>query len=203
MNTQITMDEIISNVEKYRHQFYRFLKRSLWKKDSVEDVFSSAVLAALANRGSFTRGTNFRAWMFRILANKMFVANRDTSRTQSNVDTDSITLPDFQKEDDHKRLLDDPSDLLENCGDEVRRAFNRLTTAQKSCFLLRAVEHLTYKEIAQTLSMPVTTVMTHLARGRAKLREDLSDYAKHEGYLRRTTRSTTRSKAPQLAVVAS
>ena len=199
MYAQITMDEIIENIEKYRHQFYRFLRRSLWKKDSIEDVFSSAVLAALANRGSFTKGTNFRAWMFRILANKMFVANRDTSRTQSNVDTDSIPISDVEKEDTYRQLLDDPSELLENCGDEVRRAFNRLTTAQKSCFLLRAVEHLTYKEIAKTLSMPVTTVMTHLARGRAKLREDLVDYAENEGYLRRTTSS----RAPQLAVMAS
>ncbi len=75
--------------------------------------------------------------------------------------------------------------FLEDCGDEILRAFRRLSTAERSCFLLLAVERFSYKEIAEIMEMPAGTVMTHLARGRAKLRRDLMDYAVGQGFLRR------------------
>jgi RNA polymerase sigma-70 factor (ECF subfamily) len=50
--------------------------------------------------------------------------------------------------------------------------------------LLRVVEQFSYQEIAGILEIPVGTVMTHLARGRAKLRKDLLDYARGKGIVR-------------------
>ena len=54
-------------------------------------------------------------------------------------------------------------------------------------FLLRAVEGFTYREIAESLQMPIGTVMSHLARSRAKMRERLAGYAEASGFLRRST----------------
>ena len=68
--------------------------------------------------------------------------------------------------------------------DEVKAAFRRLSTAERSCLMLRAIEKFSYKEIAETLDMPVGTVMTHLSRGRAKLRADLLEYGKERGIVR-------------------
>ena len=189
----------MASVEKYRHQFYRFLKRNLWDQSAVEDAFSSAVVAALTNRGGFTRGTNFRAWMFRILANKAFVANREKARTPAGLDGAEETLADLHEEPVYHDVLDDPAGFLDGCGDEVQRAFRRLSTAERMAFLLRAAEHMSYKEIARIMDIPVGTVMTHLARGRAKLRTDLVEYAEREGFLRRTPAKKRRRRTPELA----
>lgn len=186
MNTIDTgMDYFLTQIEKYRHQFYRFVLRNVWDSSAAEDVFSSAVLAAYENRSKFAEGTNFRAWMFRILANKCFVTNRETARTSISLD-DKDDIKDERTasvEYEYQSILDGPEDFLEKCGDEVHVAFRRLSTAERSCILLRGVERFSYQEIADILEIPVGTVMTHLSRGRSKLRQDLFEYAKEHGII--------------------
>ena len=176
------MDEFLEKLEKHRNEFYRFVHRNVWDSGVSEDVFSQAVLAAYENRHKYTPGTNFRAWMFRILMNKCFVANRETARAFEPLDNASAAqaaapTPSIS-------AFDDPVAVLEQCGDEVFRAFRGLSTAQRTCILLRGVERFSYQEIAEIMEIPVGTVMTHLARGRKKLREELATYAKETGIIR-------------------
>ena len=176
------MDEFLEKIEKHRNEFYRFVHRNVWDSGVSEDVFSQAVLAAYENRHKYTPGTNFRAWMFRILMNKCFVANRETARAFEPLDNASAAqaaapTPSIS-------AFDDPVAVLEQCGDEVFRAFRGLSTAQRTCILLRGVERFSYQEIAEIMEIPVGTVMTHLARGRKKLREELATYAKETGIIR-------------------
>ena len=179
------MEDFLSLIEEHRHEFYRFVLRNVWDSSAAEDVFSSAVLAALSNRGRFTPGTNFRAWMFRILANKCFVANRERARADQDLDAAAAEFVALNDRSEYVDVLLEPERFLERCGDEILRAFRRLSTAERSCFLLLAVERFTYKEIARIMEIPEGTVMTHLARGRVKLRRDLMDYAVGQGFLRR------------------
>src|SRR5690606_7375148 len=81
-------------------------------------------------------------------------------------------------------VLRDPDRFLECCGDEVHEAFQCLSDAQRACILLRDIERFTYNEIAEIMKIPVGTVMTHLSRGRAKLRRALLDYARAHGIVR-------------------
>jgi len=178
------MDSVLSNIEKYRDQFYRFILRNVWDSSVADDVFASAVLAVYENKGTFVPGTNFRAWMFKILVNKCFVANRETKRMFEPLDdaiADTVALKNAIACADKVK---NPEDFLEQCGDEVYHAFQRLSTAQRSCILLKNVEQFSYHEIAAMLEIPTTTVMTHLARGRASLRKELYDYARRQGILR-------------------
>lgn len=71
------------------------------------------------------------------------------------------------------------------CGDEVHAAFKKLSSMERSCILLKSVEQFSYKEIAHILEIPAATVMTHLARGRAKLRRELIEYGRKEGIVRK------------------
>ena len=80
------MDDFIEKVERYRDEFYRYVLRTLWDPGMADDVFSSAILAAWENQHKFTPGTNFRAWMYRIITNKCYVANRVTGRTPAPID---------------------------------------------------------------------------------------------------------------------
>jgi RNA polymerase sigma-70 factor (ECF subfamily) len=185
MNAYLTMDEMMGMIETRRDEFYRFALRSTGDASTAEDVLSAAVLAALSNRERFVPGTNFRAWMYRILANKSFIANRERRRSATSLDAALAEYAALQDRPEYRDVLRNPQRFLESCGDEVVGAFRRLSAAERSCILLRAVEHFSYKEIASILQIPIGTVMTHLARGRTKLREDLMAYARQEGFLRR------------------
>lgn len=179
------MDEFLEKIEQHRDEFFRFIYRNAWDTGVAEDVFSSAVLAAYENRHKYTPGTNFRAWMFRIITNKCYVANRETARAFDSLDEkgDSVAA-DSEIGDSYADVLEDPHHVLEECGDEVFRALRRLSTPQRSCILLRGIERFSYQEIAEIMEIPVGTVMTHLARGRKKLRDELANYAREMGIVR-------------------
>jgi DNA-directed RNA polymerase specialized sigma24 family protein len=91
-------------------------------------------------------------------------------------------------------MLRDPSRVFDQCGDEVFRAFRKLSTAERSCILLRGIERFSYREIAEIVGIPVGTVMTHLARGRAKLRRELLDYARQTGIVKGAPRVRLRNE---------
>ena len=172
-------DEFLDSIEAHRHEFFRFILRNVWDSGVAEDVFSQGIVAAYENRDRYTPESNFRAWMYRILANKCFVANRETIRSGEALDGDASRAADRAPD-----ALDHPDAVLDQCGDEVFRAMRALSTAQRTCLLLRAVERFSYQEIAEILEIPVGTVMTHLARGRRKLREELVEYAQKQGVIR-------------------
>lgn len=177
------MDEFLEKIEGHKDEFYRFVYRNVWDTGVADDVFSSAVLAAYENRKKYTPGTNFRAWMFRILLNKCYVANRETSRSFQSLDEMAERVA-LKPASTYRDLLSDPEAVLEQCGDEVSRAIRGLSTAQRTCIILRGVEKFSYQEIAEIMDIPVGTVMTHLARGRKKLREQLQEYAVESGIIR-------------------
>jgi RNA polymerase sigma-70 factor, ECF subfamily len=179
------MDTFLVEIEKYKDEFYRYIHRNVWDSGVAEDVFSQGVLTAYENRHKFKEGTNFRAWMYRILTNKCFVANRETGRAFDPLErAENVAFANMDERPDYKEVLKNPDTFLEQCGDEVYRSFRRLSTAERSCLLLRVVERFSYQEIAEILEMPVGTVMTHLSRGRAKLRTELADYAQETGIIR-------------------
>ncbi|HPO14350.1 MAG TPA: RNA polymerase sigma factor [Candidatus Hydrogenedentes bacterium] len=183
------MNDIIAEIERHKDQFYRFLMRNLWDTSMTEDVFASAVLAAYENRHKFQPGTNFRAWMFKILVNKCYVANREHARAfeplkEEIVDPSEGVSGRYTPE----TLITNPKEFLEQCDDEVYHAFKQLSPAQRACILLKDVEQFSYQEIAEILEIPAGTVMTHLARGRSALRSRLAEYARRNGILHGTSR---------------
>ena len=179
------MEEFLKQLEVHRHEQYRFVVRTVWDTGVAEDVFSSAVLAAWENWDKFSPGTNYRAWMYRIITNKCYVANRVTKRRPMVLpeELDGGWAP-LERDRGYASILDDPDDFLEQCGDEVHWAFKSLSTAQRMCIMLKSVEKFSYREIAETMEIPFGTVMTHLARDRAKLRISLLDYVRVQGIVR-------------------
>ncbi len=189
------MDEFVQSIEKHRHEFYGYIYRTIWDSEGADDVFSDAVLTAYRNRRQYVSGTNFRAWMFRIITNKCFTANRETARSPERLDDQADSILALQDEPGYADVLNRPDKFMDRCGDEVQIAFRKLSTAERSCLLLKAVEQFSYKEIASILEIPVGTVMTHLARGRARLRRELLEYGRREGWLRNPfTLSTGQNK---------
>jgi RNA polymerase sigma-70 factor (ECF subfamily) len=183
MSATLTGEEFVELLEAHKDEFFRYVYRNVWNASVAEDVFSSAVMAAWKQVVKFQKGSNFRAWMFRILTNKCYVANRETKR--SSIDVASIDEARFAQDsaEDMHAAYADPDAFLDGCGDEVQNAIRQLSTAQRSCLLLLTVNKASYKDIAEILDMPVGTVMTHLARGRARLRSILARHAVDAGII--------------------
>jgi len=160
-----------------------------WDKAVAEDCLQEAVLIAYRKFDIFTPGSSFRAWVFRILSNTILNANNKLRRSlQRQVLSDDMDLiAALEREQAYDRVLEDPETLLSQVSDEVRGAVKSLPSSERMVFLLRSVEGFAYKEIAATLQVPVGTVMSHLFRARARLREILADYAARSGFTRATS----------------
>ncbi len=177
----ISSQEFLAQIEKYKDEFYRFVYRSVWNNSDVDDVFSEAVMVAWEKRESFRPGSNFRAWFYKILLNKSYVANRHTKR--HSVDYDSLAdmnIEETGEEEEAPKVFSNPDDFMDQINDDLYNGLNVLRAPEKSCLLLRAADGCSYKEIASIMDIPVGTVMTHLARGRAKIRKYLAKVSREK-----------------------
>jgi RNA polymerase sigma-70 factor (ECF subfamily) len=181
--------EFMALLAPERDALWRFARRMSWDASSAEDALQDAILVAWRKFDQFTPGTSFRAWTFRILSNTILNANNQLRRNlQRQVLSENLDLVSaLEKEDAYDKVLDDPEGLLAQVGDEVRGAVKALPPAERMVFLLRSVEGFAYKEIAATLEIPMGTVMSHLFRARARLREFLAEYVQETGFARTTT----------------
>ncbi len=180
--------EFVGLLEPERAALWRYAQRMCWDKAVAEDCLQEATMIAFRKFDVFTLGTSFRAWMFRILSNTILNANnqlrRNLKRQVLSEDMDLVAA--LEREEAYDQVLQDPETLLSQVSDEVRGAVKSLPATERMVFLLRAVEGFAYKEIAAALEIPIGTVMSHLFRARARLREFLADYVATEGFQRVT-----------------
>jgi RNA polymerase sigma factor (sigma-70 family) len=148
---------------------YNFASWLVHNKTNAEDLVQETYLKALRGFGSFQPGSNFRAWMFRILRNT-FLSSRSTLDRRATVEMDS--------EEDVPALpttsANPESLLIERFQeDAVRNAIEQLPLIFREVLLLCDVEDASYREISEILSIPVGTVMSRLARARKAVRESV------------------------------
>ncbi len=178
--------EFTALLEPERDALWRYADRVCWDRSSAEDCVQEAVLIAYRKFDTFTLGTSFRAWIFRILANCILNANNGLRRRQSKVvSSEHMDLVEaLDKEEAYQGVLEDPEPLLDRVSEEVRNAVKGLSPGERMVFLLRAAEGFSYREIADAVEIPIGTVMSHLHRARAKLREALTEHAESTGFAR-------------------
>ena len=143
---------------------YNFAHWLAGNRDEAEDLVQETYVKALKGFGSFTPGTNFRAWMYRILRNTFL-----TSRTGLKA---TVSLDDEENPVTQPAADDDPESLLLARADqeEIRRALEQLPVAHREIILLCDVEEMSYKEIAELAGIPIGTVMSRLSRARRSMR---------------------------------
>ena len=143
---------------------YNFAHWLAGNRDEAEDLVQETYVKALKGFGSFTPGTNFRAWMYRILRNTFL-----TSRTGLKA---TVSLDDEENPVTEPAADDDPESLLFARADqeEIRHALEQLPVAHREIILLCDVEEMSYKEIAELAGIPIGTVMSRLSRARSSMR---------------------------------
>jgi RNA polymerase sigma-70 factor, ECF subfamily len=150
-------------------RLYNFAHWLAQNREEAEDLVQETYAKALKGFSSFQRGTNFRAWMYRILRNT-FLTSRTGLKATMTVSLDA--------EEDGPELAVDhetPETLLfEKSNQEMlQNAIDELPVHFREILLLCEVEEMSYQEIADTLSIPIGTVMSRLSRARKVLRDNL------------------------------
>jgi RNA polymerase sigma-70 factor (ECF subfamily) len=151
-------------------QLYNFAHWLTGNRTDAEDLVQETYAKSLKGFRSFEAGTNLRAWMYRILRNT-FLTSRSGLAAQN-------TVP-LEEEDggadwmvSHQGTPE--SLLLQQEGEEaVFSALAAIPVGYREIILLCEIEELSYREIAQVLSIPIGTVMSRLSRARKLLRQVL------------------------------
>jgi len=135
----------------------------------AEDLVQETLTKALRAFDAFEPGSNFKAWIFRILRNTFL-----TSRTAL-AHSRTVYLEDHPDASDIADPGPTPEAILIQSDDltAVRRALDELPLHLREVILLCDLEELKYREVAGVLDVPIGTVMSRLARARQTLRQFL------------------------------
>jgi len=146
---------------------YNFAHWLTQNRDEAEDLVQETYAKALKGFGSFQPGTNFRAWIFRILRNSFLTSRTGLAATRT-VPLENEDEPDETVAVSHETP---ESILLEQAGQQqVQTALEQVPVVYREVLLLCDVEEMSYQEIADTLGVPIGTVMSRLYRARKALR---------------------------------
>ena len=149
---------------------YNFAGWLTGNREEAEDLVQETYLKALKGFSSFQQGTNFRAWIFRILRNAFL-----TSRTGLQA---MRTVP-LESDDEETPVvsvtMDTPESILLGrvSQEAIQAALEKLPVIFREVLLLCDVEEMSYQEISETVSIPIGTVMSRLYRARRAMREEL------------------------------
>jgi RNA polymerase sigma-70 factor (ECF subfamily) len=146
-------------------QLYNFAHWLAQNTPEAEDLVQETYAKALRGFSSYQQGTNFRAWMYRILRNS-FLNSRTGLKTMVALDEDGIdeSLP--------AETATPESIFIEHSEkNTVHVTLEKLPVHLREILLLCEVEEMSYQEISETLAIPIGTVMSRLFRARKALRE--------------------------------
>ncbi|HZS06552.1 MAG TPA: sigma-70 family RNA polymerase sigma factor [Blastocatellia bacterium] len=151
---------------------YRTARHVLGNQTEAEDVVQEVYLQAWKSFHRFEVGTNCRAWLYKILFHVIHHHRRKWSRWTWNSESDEAVTA---------KLVYEPPAPEDLSDEEVLAALARVPQSFREVVLLSDVMEFTYSEIADTLQVPIGTVMSRLHRGRKLLRAGLAGVAEAYG----------------------
>ena len=151
----------------------------------AEDLVQDTSLKAFRYFHKFDQGTNFRAWIYRILTNNFINFYRKNQKQPAQIEIENVSFKLKQEGAGFWNRLNDRNngfDYDDLFDDEINAAIDKLPEEYRIVLLLADVEGLSYKEIAEVIAHPLGTVMSRLHRGRKMLQRSLRRYAVENGY---------------------
>jgi RNA polymerase sigma-70 factor (ECF subfamily) len=152
--------------------FERLYNFACWltqDRHEAEDLVQETYAKALRGFSSFQAGTNFRAWIYKILRNTFLTSRtglKATATESLDVDDEELNVP---------AVMETPESILLRRSDWqlMQQALEQLPVAAREVLLLCDVEEMTYQEISGLLGIPMGTVMSRLSRARGALRAEV------------------------------
>ncbi len=162
---------------------YNFSLRLTANEEDAQDLVQESMLKAYRFWDSFEKGTNIKAWLYRIVKNSFINKYRKNAKEPNKIDYDEV-------KDFYNTIKDDsvdPNDLETQLfgdllDDDITIALQRLPADFRTVVILCDLQGQTYEEIADIVGCPVGTVRSRLHRGRKMLHDSLKSYAASRGY---------------------
>jgi len=147
---------------------YNFARWMCSDADEARDLVQETFAKALKALSSFREGTNFRAWMFRILRNTFLTSRTGLERRNTVQESEEGFNSSVVTHDTPELALVRRADT-----ELVQQAIAKLPVGFQEVLVLADLEELKYQEIADALDIPIGTVMSRLARARGLLRQKI------------------------------
>jgi len=176
---QLFEDELLPHADA----LYNFAYHLTYNEEDANDLVQDTFMKAFRFIGSYEKGTNAKAWLFKILKNGFINEYRRKAKQPNKVDYEDIIAYQDADEDKGGVVFDLREDIFDGMmGDEITVAINSLPIDFKTVILLCDIEGFTYEEISKIIDIPIGTVRSRLHRARNMLKESLKAYAEKMGY---------------------
>ena len=169
---KVQTEEFEAAAVPHLNDLYRTAVHLVRDRTDAQDLVQNVCLQAWKAFHRFEPGTNCRAWLFKILFNEVRHYRRRWLRNKM--------VPEGEQPFE-ETLAYEPSIPEQVRDEDILQALDEIPPEYREVVLLADVHEFAYKEIAETLSIPVGTVMSRLSRGRKQLRLSLANYAKAYG----------------------
>ncbi len=182
-------DRFLALLKPIERDLEIYCRRLIWEPQEAPDALQNAVLRAFKAFDRYHEDASFRAWMFKILTHEAFALNRKHARIarhEFQLDPEELAGLPCAGGQDHGGTQEPLSaealdDALEP---ELAAGLKTLTDTERAVLLLRAIGDLRYREISDTLGIPLGSVMGNLARARQKMRALLARAARRTNSLK-------------------
>jgi RNA polymerase sigma factor (sigma-70 family) len=179
--TQIFEAEFMPHLDA----LYNFAYKLTFNEDDAKDLLQDTSMKAYRFINSFEKGTNAKAWLFRILKNSFINYYRKKIKAPGMVDYQDVeSYYNSDKGDSSREITVDlrAETVRDKLGDEITIALNSLDVDFRTVIILCDLEGFKYDEMAKILDIPIGTVRSRLHRARNMLKEKLAVYAASMGY---------------------
>ncbi len=154
-------------------KLYNFAHWLAQDRAAAEDLVQETYMKALRGFSSFQQGTNFRAWMYKILRNT-FLTTQTGLKAWASVSLDSDTDDGGAPAEPVASETPESVLLARAQHDTIQNALEKLPVKFREIILLCDLEEMSYQEIGETLGIPIGTVMSRLSRARKAMRQLLT-----------------------------
>jgi len=153
----------------------------------AQDLVQETFVKAYRFFDKFKRGTNCKAWLFKIMKNNFINTFRKRAKEPAKVDFEEVQAV-LEAKPQPEPLPDSGPDIErafeELVEDDVKKALDQLPFEFRMVTILSDVQGLSYQEIADIMECPIGTVRSRLSRARRFLQSKLYDFARKRGIVK-------------------
>jgi RNA polymerase sigma-70 factor (ECF subfamily) len=181
-------DRFLALLQPIERDLETYARRLIWEPQEAPDALQNAVMRGFAAFDRYHEDASFRAWMFKILTNEAFALNRKHARIarhEFQLEPEELGELPFTGEPDQGGGQPVSPEALDAALEPALAAgLKTLTDTERAVLLLRAIADLRYREISESLGIPLGSVMGNLSRARQKMRAIIARTARRANLLK-------------------